>query len=151
MGAVVALAAFSSERSARADASPDAEAVEARERLRATLSSMEGTAAHLRAVLRDARKTRDAAKIGCADEALSRVDVSLRQAKEHTQAALDAFVKRDVGEARREVRVVAALRDAVRDAGVFGDACAVGPSYDLPSQRDATVVRVYVVPRPPSP
>jgi hypothetical protein len=137
---------------ARADGVPfDAEAAEARAQMRASLASMEGTSSHLRAVLRDARKTRDTGKIACADEALSRVDVSLRQAKQHTAAALEAFARSDVGEARREMRVVSALRDAVKDAGVLGDVCATRPTFDFPAQRDTTVVRVYVDPRLPEP
>ena len=92
---------------ARADGQgPDAEIAEARATLRAAIGSMEGTAAHMRATLREARKTRDTAKIACVDEALSRADVSLRQAKAHAAAAEGALSARDLPEARREMKLV---------------------------------------------
>lgn len=127
----------------------DPDAARARVEVRLALSSMEGTASHLRSVLRDARSSRDKGKIACADDALTRADVSHRQAKTHAAVALDAFAGGHAGEAHRELGLVRVLRDAVRDARVRGDSCAVRPAYDLPSQRDTTVVRVYVEPRVP--
>lgn len=135
---------------ARADpAALAVEAERARVEVRLALRSMEGTASHLRSVLRDARRTRDQGKIVCADAALTRADVSHRGAKTHAAVALAAFADGRVGEAHRELRLVLVLGDAVRDARVLGDSCAVRPAYDLPSQRDTTVVRVYVDPRLP--
>ena len=122
----------------------DAEAASARVQMRTAIGQMDGTVQRLRVLLREARAKQ--LKLACFDEALSRADVSLRNAKEHARAATDAFARRDVVSARREMSELGALRESSREASTIADTCAAG-RLDFPAP-ETTVVRVYVEPRP---
>lgn len=125
---------------ARADAL-DAEAAEARVQMRTAIGQMDGTARRLRVLLREARAKQMTSRLGCLDEALSRADVSMRHAKEHARAAMDAFARHDVGEARREMYELNAMRESSREASSMADTCAAG-KLDFPAP-ETTVVRMY--------
>jgi molybdopterin biosynthesis enzyme len=123
----------------------DAEAAEARAHVRVAMGQMDGTAQRLRVLLREARAKQMTNKLGCLDEALSRADVSVRRAKEHARSAMDAFARRDVDQARRELHEVSAMRESSREASTLADNCAAG-KLDFPAP-ETTVVRVYVDPQ----
>lgn len=106
---------------------------------RSVLAQMEATAAHIRALLRDARAGRDGAKIACVDEALSRADVSVRSARDAIGAAAAMRARGDAEGARAKARLVAIYRSAVRSASTQAGACASG--IDAPEDETVVVVR----------
>jgi hypothetical protein len=110
-----------------------------RAQMRSAVTQMEGTTSRLRGLLRDARSGHDGTKIACIDEALSRADVSLRNARDAMRAALGAFAQNDQESARAFARAVTRQKGEVRNASIRADACAAG----IEVAADTTIVVVH--------
>jgi hypothetical protein len=127
---------------AGAESSPDARTC-AHDAAR-IVSALEATGARVRVMLRRSRVRRDARAIGCFDEALSRVDVATRHAREEATLAREAARTGDGDDARGHWMRAARLRDAAREAVAAGDACAAGGR--APPPVEGTWVRLIVDP-----
>jgi hypothetical protein len=110
----------------------------------ALVVAMDASSEHVRHLLRKARAQKWAHGVGCLDEALSRVDVALRAAREEARAAREAAHEGDAVLARGHLTRVARLREMARAAASGGQMCAAGPELQA---FEGTSVRVTVDPR----
>ncbi len=106
------------------------------------LAAMEGNAARVATMLRQARALRPApaAQVKCIDDALSRVDAAVRSGKDDVAQLRSAVRSGDAPAARRAMIALSSKRQAAREATVAADTCRTG----LPNTGDSTVVRVVV-------
>ncbi len=106
------------------------------------LAAMEGNAARVATMLRQARAARPppAAQVKCIDAALSRVDVAVRSGKDDVAQVRTAIRAGDASAAHRALVALGSKRQAARDATMEADACRAG----LPHATEGTVVRVVV-------
>jgi hypothetical protein len=103
------------------------------------VASIEGAAQRMRQLLRRARARGSAAETACANEGLSRVDVALRNAREHARLAREAWAKGDARTSQRELYLVGVCREAARSAAGVADSC-IGEAQ----KHDDTSVKVIV-------
>jgi hypothetical protein len=103
------------------------------------------TGDHVRGLLRRARRERSRA-VACLDEALSRVDVASRHAREEAALAREAARLRDVDDAREHYVRALRLRTASREAAAAGDVCAAMREEATPADQ-GTWVRLIVDPK----
>lgn len=136
--------------SARADenakqAPPAEEVKAARAEIDAVLGEMHGMSRRVRDQLRATRLRGSRDQITCVDEALSRTDVALRNAKEMATVALHAYAENDVEAARDARRKMKEWREGQRVASRDGSACAVGAI----AVKSGTTVTMTVDPKIP--
>jgi hypothetical protein len=127
---------------AGADVSPspqDTEARVARAQVSASVGSMESAARRGRVILQTARRRGRAVEVGCADEALSRVDMALRSGREHASLVSDAWAHGDVRLARSELARVAAAAESARTASAWAELC-----VEPPRPAEGTTVRLII-------
>jgi hypothetical protein len=105
----------------------------------AAVASIEGVARRVRAVLRRARTRGTSEQIACANEGLSRVDVALRNAREHARLSREAAAKGDSSSVRRELALLRVCAETARGAEGATDSC-----WTDAQTRDDTSVRVIV-------
>jgi hypothetical protein len=129
---------------ARAGAEPSPDARTCARDTAHIVSALEATGDRVRVKLRRSRARRETRAVGCFDEALSRVDVATRHAREEATLAWEAARTRDADEARSHYMRAARLRDAAREAVAAGDACAAGGR--APPPVEGTWVRLIVDP-----
>jgi hypothetical protein len=143
--------------------SDDPEAARARAQAAQAMASIDAACGHARQALRRARATHDARAVVCADEALTRADVSARVARDHEARAQAAWLQGDRERARFESARLAARADSARAAARDGDACtqatlpaiaaapapAPAPAPPPATPNDVTVVRMTVDPALP--
>jgi hypothetical protein len=131
-----------SEGIARAEPAQDARA--AASQAEALVVAMDASSEHMRHLLRSARLQKWSRGIGCLDEALSRVDVALRAARDEARGARDAAREGEAELARAHLARVVRLREMARAAAAGGQMCAAGPELQ---PFEGTSVRVIVDPR----
>ncbi len=144
---VLAFASISTEGIAVASAPAPEEGAEARAaatQADALVVAMDASSEHVRRLLRRARTQKLTRAVGCLDEALSRVDVALRVAREEARGARDAAREGDAVLARAHLARVARLREMARAGASGGEMCAAGPELQ---PFEGTSVRVIVDPR----
>jgi len=133
------------ERVARAEPAQDARAAAAQ--AESLVMAMDASSEHLRHLLWKARTQRQlnaSRAVGCFDEALSRVDVALRVAREEARGARDAAREGDAELARGHLARVVRLREMARAGAAGGQMCAAGPELQ---PFEGTSVRLIVDPR----
>ncbi len=122
-----------------AHAEPDARAIAAH--VDALVVAMDASSEHVRRLLRKARVQKWPRGVACLDEALSRVDVALRVAREEARGAREAAHGGDVDRARAHLSRVTRLREMARAGAAGGEMCAAGPEFQA---FEGTTVRVIV-------
>lgn len=111
------------------------------------LAAMEGNAARVATMLRQARASKPApsGQVKCIDDALSRVDAAVRSGKDDVAQLRSAVRSGDGSAARRAFVALSSKRQAARDATMAADACRA----NLPNAPEGTVVHVVVDPKLP--
>jgi hypothetical protein len=129
-----------------------AEVVEARAQIEATVAQMRATTLRVRDQLRTTRTRGTKQQITCVDEALSRSDVALRRARETGDEALAAYMRGDVPTARSARARLVEIKEAQRLAATEGAACTPRPTAVALAQPGVTTVKLEVDARlPPGP
>ena len=130
----------------------DAEASRARVAAHDVVVAMESSSQQARLALRRARAVHDARAAACADEALTRADVSLRIGLDHEARASAAWAQGDRERARFEMSRLSArgqmAKGAARDAAACLAPAAPAVTAAL-APNDVTVVRLLVDPALP--
>jgi hypothetical protein len=122
-----------------------AEVVEARAQVEATIAQMRATSLRVRDQLRTTRRRGTKQQITCVDEALSRSDVALRRAREMGDEALAAYAHGDVPAARAARSRLVEIKEAQRVAAAAGSSCAARPANALAfAQNGVTTVKLEV-------
>jgi hypothetical protein len=137
------------------DATPPAtlatEIQQARGEMDLTIAKMQTTSRTVRDMLRDARRRGTSRQVACLDEALSRVDVAHRAAREKVDEVNAAYQRSDAPNARlarvRIVELALVQKVAARD----GTACIPQPKEREQQAKiaEGTVVRLTIDPKIP--
>ncbi len=109
----------------------------------AAVARMHETSRSVRDLLRTARKRGTKEQIACVDEALSRVDVATRAAREQAAELRAAEQRGDAGGANAARAQIARLGEAVRLASAAGRKC-MPPPAPPPKVLLGTVVKVEI-------
>lgn len=109
----------------------------------AAVARMRETSRSVRDLLRKARKRGTKQQIACVDEALSRVDVATRAAREQAAELRAAEQRGDAGGANAARAQIARLGEAVRLASAEGRKC-MPPPAPPPKVLLGTVVKVEI-------
>lgn len=114
----------------------------------AAIARMRETSRSVRDLLRSARKRGTKQQVACVDEALSRVDVATRAAREQAIEARAAEQRGDAEGAQAARKQVARLAEVARLAATEGRKC-MPPPAPPPKVLLGTVVRVVIDPSIP--